>query len=208
MIARVRPCAPVRTIRRCRGFSMPEMLIALTIFGLVMTAVTRQLIESASVTLKTSRLLEYSRNGRNLVSRLGNDLRSAQTMTLYSEFNSRSTAITPGGYGNYLVLHQVNTSGTITRTIGYYAVASGSSGTYTLYRHDSAEGASTAGSLPNTSAQGSHPIMVGTFKVPSGTKLFRNWSDRGVSIRGQYGTTTGASTSVLNYIQCTLTTRS
>lgn len=194
--------------RRRRGFSIPEMMIALTIFGLVMTAVTRQMIESVSITLKTSRMLEYSRNGRNLMARLGSDLRTAQTTILYSEFNSRSTAITAGNYGNYLVLHQVNSSGAITRTVGYYAVANGSTGTFILYRHDSAAGHSTAGVLPVTGTSGSHPVVVGTFKVPSGTKLFRNWSDRGISIRGQYGTTTGASTDALNYIQCTLTTRS
>jgi len=201
------PSASVRSRRRC-GFSIPEMMIALTIFGLVMTAVTRQMIESVSITLKTSRMLEYSRNGRNLVARLGSDLRSAQTTVVYSEFNSRSTAITPGNYGNYLVLHQMNTSGTITRTIGYYAIANGNSGTCILYRHDSAAGDSSAGALPATGTSGTHLVLVGTFKVPTGTKLFRNWSDRGISIRGQYGTATGASTDALNYIQCTLTTRS
>jgi hypothetical protein len=50
--------------------------------------------------------------------------------------------------------------------------------------------------------------LIGTFKLPANTKLFRNWNGVGVSIRGQYGTATGASTNVLNYIQCTLTTRS
>lgn len=194
--------------RRRRGFSLPEMMIALVIFGLVMTAVTRQMIESVSITLKTSRMLEYSRNGRVLIARLGSDLRSAQTTILYPEFDSRSAAVTAGNYGNYLVLHQVNTSGTITRTIGYYAVANGSSGTYILYRHDSAAGHSTAGALPGTNTSGTHPVVVGTFKVPTGTKLFRNWSERGISLRGQYGTATGASTDSLNYIQCTLTTRS
>jgi len=204
MLTSSQHAAPVR--RNRRALTLVEILVALTIFGLVMTVVTRQLIESASVTLKTSRLLEYSRSGRNLIGYLGNDMRSAQTMTLYSEFNSRSTTMSAGSYGNYLVLHQVNASGTITRTVGYYAVANGSS--YILYRHDSADGVITAGTLPAAGTQGTHRVLVGTFKVPSGTKLFRNWSDRGVSIRGQYGTATGAATSALNYIQCTLTTRS
>jgi hypothetical protein len=184
------------------------MLIALTIFGLLMAAVTRQLMESVTVTLQTSRMLEYSRNGRTLVGRLGSDLRTSQRMVMYSDFTSRSSTISAGNYGDYLVLHHVNSSGTITRTIGYYAVANGSTGTYILYRHDSADGHSTAGNLPATGTQGTHLKIVGTFKVPSGTKLFRNWSNRGISLRGQFGTATGASTSALNYIQCTLTTRS
>lgn len=190
---------------RVRGFTIVECMVALTIFGLVMTAVTRQLVESASITLKTSRLLEYSRAGRNFIGRLGIDLRSAQSMTLYTSFTDRTVAGATGT-GNYLVLHELNAAGTITRTTGYYAVANGSS--YKLYIHDSNTGSVAAGSLPATTTSGTHTLLLGTFKVPSGAKLFTNWSNRGVSLRGQYGTAAGAADSSLNYIQCTLTTRS
>jgi hypothetical protein len=182
------------------------MLLALTIFGLVMAGVTRQLIESATITLKTSRTLEYARSGRNFIAQLGADMRSAQSMTLYPAFNSRSAAVGAGDSGNYLVLHQINSSGTITRTVGYYAVANGAS--LVLYRHDSADGVITPGSLPAAGTQGTHRVLVGTFRVPSGASLFTNWRSSGVSLRGQYGTAPGAAAGTLNYIQCTLTKRS
>src|SRR5690606_16550566 len=106
---------PSHLSRRSRGFSAVEMIIALAIIGLVMAAATRQLIEGVSVTLKTSRLLEHSRSGRNLIGQLGHDLSAGQTLILYPEFNDRSSPLNPDESGNYLVLHQVDPGGTITR---------------------------------------------------------------------------------------------
>lgn len=193
---------------RRRGLTLVEVLVALTVFGLVMLVVTQHLIECSWITLKTSRLLEYSRGGRVFIGQLGRDLADSQTMVMYPEFNDRATAVSASSYGNYLVMHYVNSSGTITRTIGYYAVPNGSTGTHILYRHDSADGVLAAGTLPNASTSGTHDVVIGTFRLPASTKVFRNWNARGVSIRGQYGTVPGASIDSLNYIQCTLTTRS
>lgn len=196
---------------RRHGLTLVEILVSLTIFGLVMTAVTRQLIEGVSLTLKSSRLLEYARSSRFVLENMDHDVRAAQTIILYSEFNARSTPQTSGTYGNYLVLHQVNSSGTITRTIGYYAVPVGTTGTFSLHRHDSNDGVVAAGTLPATSTSGTHRRLIATLRqptTPTGVKLFQNWNGRGVSVRGQFGTAEGKAASQLNLVQCTFATRS
>ncbi len=185
-------------------------MIGLTIFSLVMLAVTRQLVESVSLTLKTSRLLEYARTARSVIESLDQDVRTAQTCTLYTSFTSR-TAQAAGNYGDYLVLQQIADDGTVTRTVGYYTVPNGTSGSFSLYRHDSADGTLAAGQLPDASTSGTHRRFVGTLRLPTtptGVRLFRNWNDRGVSIRGEFGAVSGQSPNALNLIQCTLATRS
>lgn len=186
-------------------------MIVIALFGLVMAAVTRQLVESGALALKSARLIEYSRNARNVIERMSSDVRTAQSIVIYPEFNDRTAPVAIGSYGNYLVLHMLNSSGAITRTIGYYAVADSAAGTLTLYRHDSADGGGlTPGNLPVASTSGTHRRVVRTLKIPSGSgvKLFNNWDGFGVTLRGQFGAVDGQGTSRLDYIQCRLATRS
>jgi prepilin-type N-terminal cleavage/methylation domain-containing protein len=192
-----------------RAFTLVEMMVALTIFGLVMAAVTRQLIKGVELSLKTATMLEFAKNGRALIDRLNNDVANAQAMIIYSEFADSTSALNDG-YGNYVVMHQINTSGTITRTVGYYLKANATGGTYSLYRHDSQDGAIAAGTLPDASTSGTHRVVVRTVRVPSGTnvKLFRDWEGKGFTLRGQFGTPDGRGTGRLENVQCTLTSRS
>ena len=129
-------------------------------------------------------------------------------MTFYAEFNDRSAAVGEGGYGNYVVFRQVDVTGNVTRTIGYYLQATGEAGTYSLYRHDSADGVLAPDTLPDAATAGTHRRLVRTVKLPPNVKLFRNWRKRGLTLRGQFGTADGHAYKQLEYLQCSLTTRS
>ena len=115
---RIAPFAHAR-----RAFTLVEILIALSIFGLVMTAVATQLIESVAISLKTSTSLEHSRNTRELIDELRQDVANAQVMELYPQFNDRGARRSDQQLGNYLVLHRLTPTGVVLQTVGYYVVA-------------------------------------------------------------------------------------
>lgn len=196
------------TAGRPAAFTLVEMMIALTIFGLLIAAVVSQLTESIGIGLKAARTLEYARSSRVIIDRLATDVRAAGTFTMFPEFNDRGHAVGDGESGNYVVLQEIDEDGGIVRTIGYYlgpdAAGTGSS----LYRHDSDDGSLVPGALPAASTSGTHPAVVRTVRVPDGERLFRNFRQQGVSVGGQFGTADGARNTRLQLVQCTLSTRS
>jgi prepilin-type N-terminal cleavage/methylation domain-containing protein len=199
--------SPARARRRA-GLTLVEMIIAVTIFGLVMTAATRQLIEGVKLSMKTAQALEFESSSRRLLDRLNEDVRSAEIVTVFPGFEDRGAAVGDGGYGNYVVMHQVASSGTVTRTIGYYLQSNGADGTWALYRHDSANAGLVPGELPGLSTSGTHLRLVSTVRVPEAVRLFCAWRNRGFTVRGQFGSPQGAASGRLEYVQCSLTTRS
>ena len=208
-MSRVLTLHPRRHARRPsrRAFTLVEMIVALALVGLLMAAVTRQMVESASLSMKVASTLEYSRNGRALIGQLQQDVASAQVVRCYSEFSDRSSPVGTGAYANYVVLHQVNADGTVARTVGYYLASNGDD-TYALYRHDSADGVIPPGTLPDVGTAKTHRRLVRTVQIPDGVKLFRKWRNRGLTLRGQFGTADGHAYRKLEYLQCTFTTRS
>jgi prepilin-type N-terminal cleavage/methylation domain-containing protein len=203
-----RPSPSSAVARRRAGITLVEMIVAVGIFGVVMTAATRQLIEGIKLSAKTAQTLEFESSSRRLIDRLNQDVRSAELVTVLPGFDDRSSSVGDGNYGNYVVLHQVAGSGTVTRTIGYYLRSNGAAGTWALYRHDSEDGTLMPGELPDASTSGTHLRLVGTIRVPADVKLFRAWRNRGFTLRGQFGAPQAGATSRLEYIQCSLTTRS
>ena len=209
MILRQKPTHPKTHATSPRAYSLVEIVVALTIFGLVMAAVTRQLIKSVELSLATDRDVESARSGRFLLDRLNNDVVNAQAIAIYSEFTDRTSPITDTHYGNYVVMHQIDAAGVTTRTIGYYLKASDSGATYALYRHDSQDGVLVPNTLPDAATSGTHRLIVRTVRLPQGTdvKLFRNWSDKGFTLRGQLEAPDGSAGGRLENFQCSLASR-
>lgn len=182
--------------------------MALTITGVVMMLVASQLVESASLGVRVTRTLEHSRNARELLDRLSLDLRAAQVMRLYPSFVDRSSTARDGETGNYLVLQNVDSTGTITRTIGYYVTAQRHGAGLALCRHDSAAGDSAASALPDAASAGTHRVLKAAVRLPDSDRLFRCVRDRGVAIHGEFSTEATGGSGRTEFIQCTLFTRS
>lgn len=197
-----------RASARRTGFTLTEMIIALTISGLLMAIVASQLVESGALTVRIARALEHSRNARELMDTLSSDIRAAQIMKLYPSFSERATVARDGESGNYLVLQTVSGTGTITRTIGYYMDALPNHGGWALYRHDSARGDNAADALPATSSEGSHRVVKRAVRLPDSNRLFRCVRDRGVSLEGEFGTADAGGSGRPEFVRCTILTRS
>lgn len=190
------------------GMTLVEVIICLAITGLLLAAVSTHLIESASLGLKTSSTLEHSRSARELIDRLSRDIRDSQIMELHVSYADRSDIRRDGELGNYLVLHSVDDAGVIVGTIGYYAVTADGGDGWILYRHDSENGDSAAGSLPEVGAVGSHRIVTRAVQLPTSDNLFTCVRDRGVSLQGEFGTAGQGKRGRSEFIRCTISTRS
>lgn len=209
VILRQKSTRPKNRATSPRAYSLVEIVVALTIFGLVMAAVTRQLIKSIEISVATDRVVESARSGRFLLDRLNHDVVNAQAITIYSEFTDRTTPITDTHYGNYVVMHRIDATGVTTRTIGYYLKATAAGGTYALYRHDSQDGVLVPNTLPDAATSGTHRLIVQTVRLPPGTdvKLFRNWNGKGFTLRGQLEAPDGSVGGRLENFQCSLDSR-
>ena len=185
-----------------------EAIVALGVSGLLFAMVTTQLVESSKLSVRVTTTLEHSRNSRELLDRLTADLRSAQIVRLYPGFTDRTAVARDGETGNYLVLHCIDVRGNITRTIGYYVVAQRGTNAWTLHRHDSANGDSAAGALPEAGTAGQHRLIKRAVRLPGSGRLFTCARDRGVSVHGEFGTVDTQGRGRAEFIRCTLTTRS
>lgn len=198
--------APLRTRSLRQAFTITEVLITLTITGLLLAAVAVQLIESSTLGLKTASTLEHVRNSRQLVTGLSSDVRSAQQVLFYPSFTDRSKELVDGESGNYLVLRFIGATGTIDRTIGYYRATAG--GEWRLYRHDSKNGDHAANVLPLTSTSGTHRVTSRAVEVAGAGGLFTRLRTGGVVVRGQFGKAPGATLGRSDYVRFAVSTRS
>jgi type II secretory pathway pseudopilin PulG len=205
---RPRSASPVSSRRRSRGFTLVEAIVATGVAAVLFAAVTTQMVESTRMSLRITRTLEHSRNAREFLDVLAADVRTSQLVRIHPGFSDRSSVARDGQTGNYLVLHRIDTRGNITRTIGYYLAPRADGRGWTLHRHDSAAGDTTAGTLPGASSAGRHAVISHAVRLQPGAPLFQCAHDRGVTILGEFGTSDTAGDGRTEYVRCTLSTRS
>jgi prepilin-type N-terminal cleavage/methylation domain-containing protein len=190
------------------GITLIEVMICVTIAGLVLSIAATNLVESAELGLKASQTLEHSRSARELFDRLTIDIRHAQVMSLYSSFEDRSRKRRDGEAGNYLVLQTVDDHGNITRTVGYYIEPASDGSGGVLFRHDSERGDSTAELPPGIATAGDHQVVTRSVQLPGSSSLFTCVRDRGVSVHGEFGGVDGSARGRPDFIRCVISTRS
>jgi len=193
---------------RARGFTLPEVLVALSIAGVLLAAVMTQWIESTALALKAAETIEHSRGTRLFVSRVAEDMRNAQSITIYPTFADRATPRRDGEMGNYLILREISAAAAITRTIGYYLIATPDGKGWMLHRHDSNDGVLAADALPDPSTVGQHRRIARAVTLPDSANLFRLVRDRAVTTRGEFGVDSNLKVGRTEFVQCTLSTRS
>lgn len=106
--------------RRSHAFTLVEMLIALSIMGFILAAISSMYLYSIRTSATTTVNLQLNQKLRSFTSILLNDVEAADGLVVYTAFQGTRTLVAPGGKGNYLVLYYTDYNQRIYKIIGYY----------------------------------------------------------------------------------------
>lgn len=201
------------------GFTLAEVLTALGIFGLVMAAALPFFLQLSTVMFVSESKLSINRDIRAFTSEMADHARDANSFFIYSSFlaDDRDTAadrVRDGEPGDLLVLLYLdapaawNAPRPINRMVGYYRAASdplnpASEGPVRKFDL-SFSPASTEDAedlLPVAASINLHPEVVELSRGLANDKLFYNFLDRSVMVKGEliHGNETRRVTDTYNF---------
>lgn len=178
--------------RRSRkaAFTLTELLIGMTISTVVLGgSISLFLLGSNTAANGTGRLL-INRDIRNFTNEMVENARYADYFKTYASFTDR-TELNDGGSGDFLVLvHRDPSDNTkISRIIGYYryAVNANTEGPVLMFEDEYSPSSSSdlADLLPTVAMNGTHGEVIELSNGLSDGKLFYNFYDRSVVVRGE-----------------------
>lgn len=209
-----------------KGFTLVEILIAVGLMGVVVTGILSFVFQAMRVYVYDSGRLMVNRDMRTFTGSLSADAVASNYFRIYPSFQNRTTPVTDGVSGDFLVLVFTDTNTStgvycITQLVGYYRAPADTSNPTSLgpvRRFDTgapgtANAITTADqsmSLPDlltkyaaTSTSATNPIVIQLAQGLSNGTLFYDYRDRSVMVRGQivdYGSQGGrAAISTYNY---------
>ncbi len=106
--------------RRSHAFTLVEILIALSIMGFILAAISSMYIYSIRTSNTTTVNLQLSQKLRSFTSTILNDVEAADGLAVYTSFQGTRTLVASGGKGNYLVLYYTDYNQRIYKIVGYY----------------------------------------------------------------------------------------
>lgn len=183
-----------------RGFTLVEIIVTIALMSLVTVGVLRFTIQALNVYYYESGRLLVNKDIRTFTNELANNSVASNFFRIYPDFQSRTTAVTDGNSGEFLVLVFVATAAsgvtTTTRLIGYYrdpATPSDPTSLGPVRKMDvtiaAADGALDLTTLLNqyapTSTAHSNPVVIQLAQGLSDGNLFYDYYDRSIMIRGQ-----------------------
>jgi len=197
-----------KNYRKARGYTLVEMMVAVGLLGLVSVGTLRFAIQALNVYFFDGGRLMVNRDMRTFTTSLATDAVASNYFRIYPDFQTRTTAVTDGNSGDFLVLVFTDSNagnGTyyITQLVCYYrdpASTTDPSSLGPVRRFDtgppgSANAIATADqtkSLPDlltqyapTSGAHTNPIVVQLAQGLSDGNLFYDYYDRSIMIRGQ-----------------------
>ncbi len=179
-----------KTLRSKAGVTLVELLIGMTISTVVLGGtISLFLMGSTTAANGTGRLL-INRDIRNFTNEMIENARYADYFKTYTSYTDR-TEQNDGGSGDFLVLvhRDVTDPDKISRIIGYYryTVSAGAEGPVLMFDNEYSPSSSTALSslIPDTSDIGTHGEIIELSNGLSDGKLFYNFYDRSVVVRGE-----------------------
>jgi prepilin-type N-terminal cleavage/methylation domain-containing protein len=187
--------------RRPRGFTLVELLVTIGLIGLVTVGLLRFTIQALNVYYYDSGRLLVNKDVRTFTTDLASDAVASNYFRIYPDYQTRTTPVTDGYSGEFLVLiftDSIVSTGatTITRLIGYYRDPVDLTDPTSLgpvRKFDvSIATADQSKDLPAlltqyapTSAAHSNPVVIQLAQGLSDGNLFYDYYDRSVMIRGQ-----------------------
>jgi len=182
--------APKKTLRSKAGVTLVELLIGMTISTVVLGGtISLFLMGSTTAANGTGRLL-INRDIRNFTNEMIENARYADYFKTYTSYTDR-TEQNDGGSGDFLVLvhRDVTDPDKISRIIGYYryTISVGAEGPVLMFDNEYSPSSSTALSslIPDTADIGTHGEIIELSNGLSDGKLFYNFYDRSVVVRGE-----------------------
>jgi prepilin-type N-terminal cleavage/methylation domain-containing protein len=187
--------------RRPRGFTLTEIMVTLGILSLITIGVLRFAIQALTTYYyETGRLL-VNKDIRDFTNELAANSVASNYFRIFPDFQSRTTAVTDGYSGEFLVLIFADTSTTTgvtvtTRLVGYYRDPVDPTDPTSLgpvrkfdYTIAAADGSRDITTLLNqyapTSSAHSNTIVIQLAQGLSDGNLFYDYYDRSIMIRGQ-----------------------
>jgi prepilin-type N-terminal cleavage/methylation domain-containing protein len=202
-----------------KGFTLVELLIAVGLMGIVITGVLGFVFQAMRVYVYDSGRLMVNRDMRTFTSSLSSDAVASNYFRIYTSFQSRTTPVTDGLSGDFLLLVFTDSNPStgvyiITQLVGYYRAPADTTNPTSLgpvrrfstliAAADQSKDVPTllAQYAPTTSAN-INPIVIQLAQGLSNGTLFYDYRDRSVMVRGQivdYGSQGGrAAISTYNY---------
>ncbi len=202
-----------------KGFTLVEILVVLGLMGVIITAVLGFVFQAMRIYVYDGGRLLVNRDMRTFTTSLASDAVASNYFRIYPSFQSRTTPVTDGLSGDFLVLAFTDTNAstgafTITQIVGYYRAPDDTTNPASLgpVRRFSLPIATADQSkdLPTllaqyapTSSAASNPVVIQLAQGLSNGTLFYDYRDRSVMVRGQivdYGSKGGrAAISTYNF---------
>ena len=189
------------------GFSLPELLITMTVVGFLMTGLTSFFYQSSVMLFTSDQKLKINADVRNLTSELTDNARDANHFTMYNSFYDAFRTQVPyedwrlrdGDAGDLLVLifygadpnPMDSTPAPIVRIIGYYrSIDNQTENTGPVRKFDKAiTGASQLLNVeqlvPDVTQESSFEQVIELSRGLANGCLFYNFRDRSIMVNGQ-----------------------
>lgn len=179
-----------KSLRSKAGVTLMELMIGMTISTIVLGGtISLFLMGSTTAANGTGRLL-INRDIRNFTNEMIENARYADYFKTYTSFTDR-TEQNDGGSGDFLILvhRDVTDPDKISRVIGYYryTLTEGAEGPVLMFDNEYSPTTSTdlASLIPAADTKGSHGEIIELSNGLSDGKLFYNFYDRSVVVRGE-----------------------
>jgi len=197
--------------RRDCGFTLTELLVAMGVFGLCMVGVMGFFTQSLGIFSFDTGKLRVNRDIRAFTNEMTDNATYANYFEIYQSFADRSTPRNDGYSGDFLVLVYKDPAD-LTKTerlVGYYrapADAEDPAGEGPVRKFDvtftPSSAAPLADLLPAPESAADHDEVIALSRGLSDGRLFYNFYDRSIMIRGEIihpGTTTRRATNTYNF---------
>jgi prepilin-type N-terminal cleavage/methylation domain-containing protein len=207
-----------KSLRSSRGYSLVEILVAVTLMGIITAGVLSFVFQAVRIYVYDGGRLMVNKDMRTFTSSLANDAVASNYFRIYPDFQTRTSFVTDGTSGDFLILAYTNTNATTgtfytTQLVGYYRDVPASSvdpaalGPVRRFNVAIAS-ADQLKDLPTliaqyvpTSSSSSNPVVIQLAQGLSDGSLFYDYRDRSVMVRGQivdYGSS-GARAAINTY---------
>jgi prepilin-type N-terminal cleavage/methylation domain-containing protein len=188
--------------RASRGYTLIEVLVAVTLLGLITVGVISFVFQAMRIYVYDGGRLMVNKDMRTFTSALANDAVASNYFRIYPDFQTRTSFVTDGTSGDFLILAYTNTTAStgaflITQLVGYYRDVPATStdpaalGPVRRFAVNIATADQTK-DLPTliaqyvpTTASSSYPVVIQLAQGLSDGSLFYDYRDRSVMVRGQ-----------------------
>lgn len=181
--------------RRSHAFTLIEILIALSIMGFMLAAISSMYLYSVRTSNTTTISLQLSQKLRSFTSTILNDVEAADGLVVYTSFQGTRTLVSSGGKGNYLVLYYTDYNQRIYKIVGYYLLDNATDANpLALKRHETVFTSTYTDlslvPLPAASTTSAHAVLLDTASGQhlqgSATSVFLYQDATKILVSGKY----------------------